>query len=219
LDADAELAGISNESGYGGTYCVQSTVAGLWLVQEIQRLLEAENIINFAAQAERAAPFRSIVDPADPRFFSPADMIAEIRAACRKADEPIPETPAQLVRCAYDSLALLYRATLLELSAVTGRNFTRLHVVGGGAKSALLNSLCATTTRLPVLAGPTEATAAGNAMAQLIALGLIDSVEAGRRLVSESFAPVLFEPRTLLELDGAIARFERLTAKRQERPR
>lgn len=208
----ALLAGIGNESGYGDTYCSQSTVIGLWLAQEIQRLLGIEDIAALARQAEQEAPFRSIVNPADPRFFNPAHMISEIRAACREADEPVPETPAQLLRCAYDSLALLYRSALLKLSAVTGRKMTRLHVVGGGSKAALLNRLCAATTQVPVLAGPAEATALGNGMAQLIALGLISDVAQGRRLVSESFPPTLFEPEHMPELDDAILRFERLAA-------
>jgi rhamnulokinase len=211
-DTKAERAGIGNESGYGETYCVQSTVAGLWLVQEIQRLLAVASISDLAAQAEHATPFRSIVNPADPRFFNPPDMICEIRAACREAGEPLPETPVQLLRCAYDSLALLYRSSVLKLSAVTGRPVTRLYVVGGGTKARLLNRLCATTTGAPVYAGPAEATALGNAIAQLIALGLISDATEGRRLVRESFPSALFEPEAIPQLDDAIARFRTLSA-------
>jgi rhamnulokinase len=211
--ASALRAGIGNEAGYGGTYCVQSTVAGLWLTQEIQRLLRLSSISTLAERAAHAQAFRSIINPADPRFFNPPDMIFAIRSACREADEPLPETPEQLVRCAYDSLALLYRAALLKLTAVTGRQVTRLHVVGGGSKAALLNRLCAATTQVPVLAGPAEATALGNGMVQLIALGLVSDVRQGRRLISKSFSPMLFEPEHMPELDDAIARFERLHAK------
>jgi len=210
--AEAEAAGLSNESGTADTYCVQSTVTGLWLVQEIQRLLnDRSDGSALAAQAEQAAPFRSLIDPAKPRFFNPPDMIAEIRAACREAGEPEPATPAELVRCAYDSLALLYRASLLKLSAVTGRRFTRLHVVGGGSKASLLNRLCAATTGLAVLAGPAEATALGNAMTQFIALGQLESISQGRRSIRDSFPPAVFEPEPLDGLQDAIARFDRLT--------
>lgn len=209
----ARAAGISNESGFGGTFCVQSTVAGLWLVQEIQRLLQIGDVAALAAKAERAAPFRSLVNPADPRFFSPADMVAEIRTACREADEPVPETAAELVRCAYDSLALLYRDTLRKLSAVSGRSFKRLHVFGGGSKAALLNRLCAATTRLPVYAGPSEATAIGNGLSQMIALGVVDNAEHGRALVRDSFPPARFEPSAMPELDDAVARFEQISAR------
>jgi rhamnulokinase len=212
-DAAAEAAGLGNETGYAGTYCVQSTVTGLWLVQEIQRLSnDRSDGSALAAEAEQVPPFRSLINPADSRFFNPPDMIAEIRTACRAAGEPVPATPAELVRCAYDSLALLYRAALLKLSAVTGRRFTRLHVVGGGSKAALLNRLCAATTGIPVLAGPAEATALGNAMVQFIALGQLLSVAEGRRVIRESFPPVFFEPNPLPGLQKAITRFDRLTS-------
>jgi rhamnulokinase len=212
-DAAAQAAGIGNETGYAGAYCVQSTVTGLWLIQEIQRLLNDRSDGGaLAAEAEQVPPFRSLINPGDPRFFNPPDMIAEIRSACRAAGEPEPITPAELVRCAYDSLALLYRAALLKLSAVTGRRFSRLHVVGGGSKAALLNRLCAATTGLPVVAGPAEATALGNAMVQFIALERLPSVAEGRRTIRESFPPVLFEPNPLPGLQAAIAHFDRLTS-------
>jgi len=209
--APAEEAGLGNESGYGGTFCVQSTVIGLWLVQEIQRQFGIKEITILSGQAERETPFRSLVNPADPRFFNPADMVAEIMTACREAGESIPVTPAQLVRCAYDSLALLYRETLLKFSAATGRNIRRLHVLGGGSKAVLLNRLCATATGLPVYAGPAEATAIGNGLAQFIALGVVSGPEQGRHLVRASFPPDLFEPEIMPELDDAIARFRRLS--------
>lgn len=215
---EAREAGLGNERGYGGTYCVQFTVTGLWLVQEIQRLLADADAAGLAAEAGRADAFRSLIDPADARFFHPADMIAEIRAACREAGEPVPETPAQLIRCAYESLALLYRKRLRLLSDVTGRRFTRLHVVGGGSNAMMLNRLCAATTGLPVLAGPTEATAIGNALAQLIALGELSDVSQARRAVRLSFPPIAVEPQRLPGLDNALARFERLSTLRRQEP-
>ncbi|HUO99641.1 MAG TPA: rhamnulokinase family protein [Rhizomicrobium sp.] len=207
---DAEAAGLGNESGYDGTYCVQSTVSGLWLVQEIQRLLPGMSSAELAEQAEDATAFRSLVNPADERFFHPADMIAEIKAACRDAGEPEPETPGELARCAYDSLALLYRERLGVLSAVTGRKFKRLHVVGGGSQALLLNRLCACATGMPVWPGPAEATALGNAVAQMIALGMLSDAAEARAVIRASLPPVLVEPKTLPGLENAVARFERL---------
>jgi rhamnulokinase len=209
--ADAEVAGLGNESGYDGGYCVQSTVIGLWLVQEIQRLLhDRPDDASLAAMAECVPAFRSLINPADPRFFNPPDMIAEIRTACRELDEPVPETSGELVRCAYDSLALLYRSVLGRLSQLTGRRFTRVHVVGGGSKAALLNRICATCMGVPVLAGPTEATALGNAMAQLIALGSMSSAAQGRNVIAACFPPPRYDPQHLPALEDAIGRFERL---------
>jgi len=209
-DAVAEIAGLGNEQGYGGTYCVQSTVTGLWLVQEIQRLLGRSDPRQLADEAAQSQGFRSLLDPADPRFFHPANMIAEIQAACGEAGEPVPVTAGELARCAYDSLALLYRQRLRLLSEVTGRRFARLHVVGGGSQAMLLNRLCAAVTGIPVLAGPAEATAIGNALAQLIALGALSGVSEARRLVRVSQPPVMIEPTPITGLDDAIARFDRI---------
>jgi len=206
---DAFAAGIGNETGYAGTYCVQSTVTGLWLIQEIIRVLaDGSDGASLAAEAANEPAFRSIVDPAHPRFMAPVDMIAEIRAACREAGEPEPDTRAGVARCAYDSLALLYRSALRDLERVTGRRFARVHMVGGGSRADLLNKLCAATTGVPAVAGPTEATAVGNAIAQFTALGILSSRDAGRRLVAESFPPIVSEPRALPGLDDAIARFD-----------
>lgn len=209
-DAAAEIAGLGNEQGYGGTYCVQSTVTGLWLIQEIQRLLGRSAARQLADEAARSLAFRSLVDPADPRFFHPANMIAEIQAACGEAGEPVPVTVGELARCAYDSLALLYRQRLRVLSEVTGRRFARLHVVGGGSQAMLLNQLSAAVTGIPVLAGPAEATAIGIALAQLIALGALSSVREARRLVRVSQPPTVIEPLPITGLDDAVARFDRI---------
>ena len=208
---EAFAAGLGNETGHGGTYCVQSTVTGLWLIQEIARILgDGSDGASLGREAADEPAFRSIVDPAHPRFLAPTNMISEIRAACRDAGEPVPGSRAAITRCAYDSLALLYRATLADLAQVTGRRFERLHMVGGGANAKLLNTITAAATGMPVLAGPVEATAIGNALAQFIALGQIACRAEGRALIARSFPPILHEPQLMDGLDAAIARFDTL---------
>lgn len=215
IGADALAMGIGNEAGYGGTYCVQTTVTGLWLVQEIRRVLGGHfSDGDLADMAGPVAAFRSLIDPEHPRFIAPADMIAEIRAACADAGEPVPQSPAELVRCAYDSLALFYRKKIAQLSALTGRRIARLYVVGGGSRAALLNRLCADVTGLPVFAGPAEATAIGNGLAQLIALGALSDAAAGRALAAASFPPMRFDPSFLPGAQDAVARFETLSQNR-----
>jgi sugar (pentulose or hexulose) kinase len=147
--------------------------------------------------------------------MAPADMAAEIRAACREAGEPVPDSRAAVARCAYDSLALNYRFALADLQRVTGRRFDRVHMVGGGVRAGLLNGLTAAATGLPAVAGPIEATAIGNAITQFIALGVLPSWQEGRRLVARSFPPVVSEPHPLPGLDEAVRRFDRLRQRRR----
>jgi rhamnulokinase len=126
--------------------------------------------------------------------LKPGDMPQKIAAFCSETGQPAPETPGQFVRCIFESLALLYRVTLEELEQLSGRTIRRLHIVGGGSQSALLNQFAASATGRQVVAGPAEATAIGNVLLQAVALGHLGSLAALRQIVRDSFALQTFEP-------------------------
>lgn len=98
------------------------------------------------------------------------------------------------MRCIYESLALKYRFALGQLSEATGKRFSALHVLGGGTKDGLLCRMTADCSGLPVLAGPVEATALGNIVLQLIALGELRDVDEGRALIARTEDVKRFEP-------------------------
>jgi rhamnulokinase len=116
------------------------------------------------------------------------------------------------VRCILDSLALAYRRTIREAAALSGRHVEVVHLVGGGARNALLCRWTAGATGLPVLAGPEEATLVGNLVVQAIALGELGSLQEAREVVRGSFRPVLHEPRETSAWDEADERFRRIVA-------
>jgi len=209
----ALAANWTNEGGYDQTYRFLKNLNGLWLVQEIARVFDGGySFADLAALAASEPGFTSIIDPNDIRFFSPANMIDEIQEFCRETSQPIPETPGALARCAYDSLCLLYRNSLAQLRTLTGRTINRLHVVGGGSQADLLNQLTASAIGIPVLAGPVEATALGNALAQFLATQAISTVKEARRIISLSFPPRRFEPQSMPGMDQAYERFLTLTS-------
>lgn len=209
----ALAANWTNEGGYDQTYRFLKNLNGLWLVQEIARVFDGGySFADLAALAASEPGFTSIIDPNDIRFFSPANMIDEIQEFCRETNQPIPETPGALARCAYDSLCLLYRKSLGQLHTLTGRTINVLHVVGGGSQADLLNQLTASAIGIPVLAGPVEATALGNALAQFLATGAISTVKEARRIISLSFPPRRFEPQSMPGMDQAYERFLTLTS-------
>ena len=144
--------------------------------------------------------------------MKPGDMPQKIVAYCEETGQPSPETPGQFVRCILESLALLYRVTLEEMEQLTGRTVTHLHIVGGGSQNALLNQFAANATRRRVVAGPAEATAIGNLLIQAIALGNVDSLEAMRGIVRNSFALQTFEALEPESWQGAYQRFLNLTS-------
>lgn len=216
LTAACRELNFTNEAGHGGTIRLLKNIVGLWLVQECRRTWaargEAPDYATLAAQAEAATPWRSLVNPADPRFLAPGDMPARLAAFCRETGQPEPDTPGAFVRCALESLALQYRRTLREAEAVTGRTVHRLHVVGGGSRNTLLNRLTAAACGVPVHAGPAEATALGNALVQALTAGALPGVAAARELAARSFPPAVFTPEPLPGLAEAVRRFAALGA-------
>lgn len=201
----------TNEGGVGGTFRLLKNVMGLWLVQECRRSFErsgaAFDYAGLARQAERSAPFRSLIDPDDPRFLNPSDMPLAIATFCKETEQPVPASPGEFVRCALESLALKYRAVLAQLEELSGVATTTIHVVGGGAQNDLLNQFTASACGRPVVAGPVEATAMGNILVQARASGEIGSLAEMRDVVRDSATLLRFEPRDTAAWDDAAARF------------
>jgi rhamnulokinase len=117
-----------------------------------------------------------------------------VRAFCRETGQEPPGTPAEIVRCILESLALAHARVLGLLRAAAGADPEEIHVVGGGARNERLCRWTAAAAGLPVLAGPEEATLVGNMLGQALALGEITSLEEGREVVRASFAPRVYEP-------------------------
>ena len=137
-------------------------------------------------------------------------MPDNVAAYCRETGQPAPETPGQYTRCILESLALSYRTALSEIEQLIGRSLTRLHIVGGGSQSALLNQFAASAIQREVIAGPVEATAAGNIGIQAIALGQVESLNALRKIVRDSFPLHAFQPLDSERWQEAYDRFTQL---------
>jgi rhamnulokinase len=202
---------FTNEGGIGGAYRLLKNIMGLWLIEGCRRRWERDGIWSgyeaMTIVVSEATPFRSLIDADDPRFLNPPDMPGEIAASCRESGQLVPETPAAIMRCVLESLALTYRLVLKRTEQLSGRHFAGLHVVGGGTRNTLLMQFTANAIQRPVWSGPAEATAVGNLLAQLIAAGRISSVAEGRQLVRDSFPLAIFEPQQTDAWDAAYDRF------------
>jgi rhamnulokinase len=136
-----------------------------------------------------------VVNPDDPDFLTPGDMPGRIAHACRRAGQDPPADPGATVRCILDSLALAYRRTIAEVQELSGRHVDTVHIVGGGARNALLCQLTADACGLPVVAGPVEAAILGNVLVQARALGAApDDLGGMRQLVRRTQNLRRFEP-------------------------
>lgn len=200
LTPAGRAANFTNELGVAGTVRYLRNVAGLWLLQESLRCWadagDPQDLPALLAAADDVPALRTVVDVDDPAFTPPGDMPARIAAAARRTGQPVPERPAEVARCVLDSLALAYRRAVRTAVALSGRDVEVVHVVGGGARNALLCRLTADATGLPVVAGPVEATAIGNLLTQALALGeLSGGLTAVREVVRASTELVTHHPR------------------------
>jgi rhamnulokinase len=178
-------------------------------VQECRRAWgthDYDELHRLAAQAPDDVP---LVDPDDEAFLAPGDMPARIAAHCERSGQRAPASPGETVRAILLSLACKYRVVLRRLERVTGRPVRCVHVIGGGARNALLCQLTADVLELPVLAGPIEATALGNVLVQARDAGLLGSLSELRAVASASARPTTYEPETDRSAD--LERFMRLT--------
>jgi len=207
-------ANVTNEGGVGGTFRLLKNVQGLWLAQQSRQTwrdqgidLDYEALAHLAAEA---APFRSLIDPDEHRFLAPGDMPSRIQAFCHETDQRIPETPAQIMRTIYESLALKYRFTIDKLIALTGRTVERVHIVGGGSRNALLSQMTADVCNRVVITGPIEATALGNAIVQFMALGQFSSIAEAREVLSKGSGMGYYEPKNTRAWEEAYGRFKKL---------
>jgi rhamnulokinase len=195
---EAMEANFTNEGGFGGRTRFLKNVMGLWLLQECRRIWAQEgqdySYEELTQLAEEAPAFGSLVDPDHHGFLSPGDMPSRIRRFCEATGQEPPQEPGEVARCIFESLALKYRWVIEQAGELTGQKVEAIHVVGGGSQNSLLCQLAAATARLPVLAGPVEATALGNVMVQAYSRGYVGSLEEIRAVVRRSTELSRYEP-------------------------
>jgi rhamnulokinase len=196
IDERCRSLNFTNEAGFGGTTRLLKNIAGLWLLQECRRAWMAQgetfSYQELVAMAEEAGPAPCTIDPDD--FLQPGDMPARIAAWCKAHSLPAPATKGQTCRLILESLAHRYEEVLAGLESLTGRPIRTIHIVGGGSRNGLLNRLVASATGRKVVAGPVEATAAGNVLVQAIGAGEVADLPAARRIVRQSFEIEVLEP-------------------------
>ncbi|MFD6656439.1 rhamnulokinase family protein [Streptomyces parvus] len=187
-------ANFTNELGIDGTVRFLRNIMGLWLLQECMRTWELADVTPLLAEAARIPALRYVVDAAAPEFLAPGDMPGRIAAACRADGGPVPHSPGEITRCVLDSLALAHRQAIREAQRLADREADVVHLVGGGARNALLCQLTADACGVPVVAGPAEAAALGNVLVQARAHGLPGDLASTRELIARTQSLTRYEP-------------------------
>lgn len=190
---------FTNEGGLDGTTRFLKNITGLWLLEQsrkewLEGLVPSD--VNELNALCLASSCQSIINPDDPRFAHPDSMTAAIRSYLEETDQPLPQSPADYVRIIFRSLAHRYAEIVELLRTITPVDIRRLHVIGGGSRNEFLMQFAADALRMPVIAGPQEGTALGNALVQVRADGFVDSLKDMRRIITNSIELRTYQPQT-----------------------
>ena len=209
---------FTNEGGIEGTTRFLKNICGMWLYErcrkewpeEVQQLSHPE----LQGSAMQVEAFRSLINPDDALFANPSSMIEAIRQYCKDTDQYVPETPAEICRCIFDSLALRYKQVFGYLVEMASFPIEVLHIIGGGSLNKYLNQFTANATGVTVLAGPQEGTALGNIMVQAKAVGAVKDIWDMRRIIANSLELVKYEPQDKAVWDAAYKKYLEIVAKK-----
>jgi sugar (pentulose or hexulose) kinase len=203
LEAGPDYYGFMHEGCYGGVNRVVYNQVGMWLIQELRRAFGNQSYDEMDAKAREAEPFRSIIMPQQFRQMYIDDLPGAMREYCEKTGQPVPRTQGELVRCAYDSIALNSAVLIRKMEEMGGAVFKRIHVVGGGIHNTIMLQNIADLTGKELVAGPEEAAVTGNILVQLIALGALSDLAEARELVRNSFRILSYHPVNSPPVDPA----------------
>ncbi len=190
---------FTNEGGVDGTTRFLKNITGMWLLEQCRAVWKKEgkdySYPEIMQMMQTTSKSVDVINPDAPEFAAPTNMPEAIRAYCVANSLAVPEGDAQLIRLIFDSLAARYAEVLDKLQQVAPFEIKTLHVIGGGAQNDLLNQMTSDACGIPVVAGPSEATALGNVMVQARAAGLVGSLGEMRRYILRSIETKRYEPR------------------------
>jgi Sugar (pentulose and hexulose) kinases len=206
---------FTNEGGIEGTTRFLKNITGMWLLEQCLKEWKKEGISyeyeKLVKMAESAPAFQSLIDPDHASFANPVCMTKAITEYCAATGQPAPSNHAEFVRCIFESLSLKYKYVLGKIKGLAPFPIEKLHVIGGGSKNPLLNQWTANALGIPVVAGPSEATAIGNIMIQAKAAGCVDSHAEMRRIIRESVHLEEFVPENNEVWEAAYQKYLGLT--------
>ncbi len=205
---------FTNEGGAFGTIRFLKNVMGLWILESCRtEWREREVDVDYDALLARVSEidgYPALIFPDDERFFKPASML---HALAEQLFENNPKDPVTITKIVLDSLAFRYASVLKTIESLTGQKIQGVQIVGGGSRNDYLNQMTANATKLPVAAGPVEATVIGNVLVQGIASGRFSSLAEGRQYVASKVKARKFTPCVSDALVQARNRYDQIEAR------
>lgn len=214
ITTDSLQKNLTNEGNPCGKTRFLKIVPGMWLLQQCKaewrlngRDYSYDDLTQMAVESSACG---SIIDVTSPEFLDPGEMVKRIQHFCHRTGQTIPQSDGEIIRCILESLAYLYNSLLNDFESVLSRRLNVIHIIGGGSRNTLLNQLVADITKRQVIAGPVEATAAGNILIQMMGMRQLSSLEDIRKIIRSSFHPTNYEPKQSSLWDSGYMQYQNI---------
>jgi rhamnulokinase len=201
INKESLEANFTNEIGYHSTIRFLKNTMGMFLCNQVREdyqkhhiHIEVKDIVSLVNEANDINTFLNVDDPI---FETPGDMLEKVATYCKKTNQQYPQTPGEMLKVIYKSMALTYKGIIAKLESLAKTKIKSILVVGGGNQASILNQYTASACGIDVITGPSEATILGNSLAQLLALGDVASVEEGREDLTRSIESKIYRPQEL----------------------
>jgi rhamnulokinase len=198
INPDTRQLNFTNEGGIEGTTRFLKNITGMWLLERCRQVWKAEgreySYDRIQEEAWKAKDFPSTVNPDDPRLANPENMVEVIRSLAAEQNQPVPQTDGEMISCIYHSLVAKYMEVIDILRRFAPFEIRKLHVIGGGSANGIVSQWTADALGMPVVCGPTEATAVGNVMVQARTAGLVKDLWEMREIIAKAFAVKTYLP-------------------------
>ena len=153
---------FTNEGGVNGTTRLLKNITGMWILEQCRKEWKTQGkdysypeLVQMAQSVKEGHLF----NPDEPRFANPASMLDEVRSGCEMSDR-------EIIWSVYNSMAHRYGEVFRMLQSLAPWPIEVLYVIGGGVRNAYLMQLTEKAIGVPVITGPSEATAIGNVLVQ-----------------------------------------------------
>ena len=180
---------LTNELGFDSKPMFFKNITGLYLLEKYKSQLEKK--LGRKISFDEISAYVNGLDKNLPTIDMDAEVFAresiDVKTELDKFIENnggnIPEDEFDYFAVIYESMVNKYIEVKTDIEKILHKNFKRIHIIGGGAKSSVLTSMIANKMGVAVKAGPYESSALGNILLSLLHMKEVKDLKTGIELI------------------------------------
>lgn len=180
---------LTNELGFDSKPMFFKNITGLYLLEKYKSQLEKK--LGRKISFDEISAYVNGLDKKLPTIDMDAEVFAkesidvktEIDKFVENNKEKVPEDDFDYFAVIYESMVNKYIEVKTDIEKILHKNFKRIHIIGGGAKSSVLTSMIANKMGVALKAGPYESSALGNILLSLLHMKEVKDLKTGIELI------------------------------------